>query len=253
MSEKDTLAAPAAPGRGRATGDPAAGEPATSEPAAGGPAPTRPRWLVGLLASVCAVALLVAGGAVAVIGGLGRSQVPGATSVDAGFARDMQVHHLQATTMAGWVRDHGRDPVIRSLGYDIETQQLREAGMFGGWLAAWGLPASTDQEPMAWMAGSGHMGMGSSGSSGLMPGMVTSAELAKLRTLTGTPLDVYFLQLMIRHHQGGLPMAEYAAQHASEDFVRIAAQKMADAQQAEIVNMERLLRARGGTPLPAPG
>lgn len=226
------------------------GIPPAGAPTMTGSAPARPsRWLVGLLAAVSAVALFVAGGAVAVLSGLGHSSAPGDTSVDAGFARDMQVHHLQATTMAGWVRDHSQDPVIRSLGYDIESQQFREVGMFSGWLAAWGLPASTDHEPMAWMASSDPMQMGSGGQ---MPGMASSAELAKLRSLTGRPLDRYFLQLMIRHHEGGLPMAGYAAQHASADYVRLAAQKMVAAQQAEIVNMEQLLRARGGTPLPAP-
>jgi uncharacterized protein (DUF305 family) len=83
--------------------------------------------------------------------------------------------------------------------------------------------------------------------------MATTAELARLKSLSGAELDRYFLQLMIRHHQGGIPMARYAAEHAGTDYVRTAARKMADAQSVDIVNMERLLRALGGTPLPPPG
>ena len=40
--------------------------------------------------------------------------------------------------------------------------------------------------------------------------MATDAELAKMRTLTGRALDIDFLQLMLRHHQGGSAMAQYA-------------------------------------------
>ena len=65
----------------------------------------------------------------------------------------------------------------------------------------------------------------------------------------GKPLDVYFLQLMIRHHRGGLEMAQYGAAHASEPYVRDLAGKIVTAQQAEVVTMEQLLRERGGTPL----
>ena len=85
-----------------------------------------------------------------------------------------------------------------------------------------------------------------------MPGMATQAEVDKLQTMTGKAMDVYFLQLMLRHHQGGLPMAQYGAEHASESYVRNAAQKMVAGQSAEIVLMERLLRERGASPLPPP-
>ena len=49
-----------------------------------------------------------------------------------------------------------------------------------------------------------------------MPGMATEDELANLRALSGTAFDVEFLRLMIRHHQGGLDMAQYAAEHADD-------------------------------------
>ena len=57
---------------------------------------------------------------------------------------------------------------------------------------------------------------------------------------------------MIRHHQGGLPMAPYAAAHASEPAVRRLARTIAETQTAETQTMTQMLTARGGTPLPAP-
>jgi hypothetical protein len=56
--------------------------------------------------------------------------------------------------------------------------------------------------PMLWMAGdpaSGGMIMTVS-ADGLMPGMATKDELAKLRAATGRDLDILYSQLMIRHH-----------------------------------------------------
>jgi uncharacterized protein (DUF305 family) len=140
--------------------------------------------------------------------------------------------------------------VVRTLAYDIETSQFNQVGQMQGWLDAWGLPPANPGTPMAWMGGSDDMGSMSMSASGLMPGMATQAEVTKLQTMTGKAMDVYFLQLMLRHHQGGLPMAQYAAAHASEPYVRNAAQKMAEGQSAEIVLMEQLLRQRGGSPLP---
>ncbi len=78
---------------------------------------------------------------------------------------------------------------------------------------------------MTWMGDDdahmdGHAGHGTAGhdsagaGSGPMPGMATSEELAALRAASGPELDVLFLQLMLRHHEGGLPMMEYGAEHA---------------------------------------
>ena len=47
-----------------------------------------------------------------------------------------------------------------------------------------------------------------------MPGMASPAEMDRLVNLTGNRLDVQFLRLMTRHHEGGLPMAKDAARHA---------------------------------------
>jgi uncharacterized protein (DUF305 family) len=206
----------------------------------------RPRWLLAVLAVLAAAALLVIGGGLAVIAGIGGNRPPGEPSVDAGFARDMTTHHAQAVQMAQVVRDTGTDPQVRLLAYDIETQQLGQMGQMRGWLQTWGLTQESDVPPMAWMSSHDH---GAVASGGLMPGMATTAELDKLRALSGRPLDVYFLQLMIRHHEGGLPMARDAATHATLPYVRDLASRMAQAQQVEVVTMEQMLRERGGHPL----
>jgi uncharacterized protein (DUF305 family) len=210
---------------------------------------SRPSGLTTALIAVIALAVLAVFGAGGYLLGHRTAAMPDSNSVDAGFAWDMSVHHLQAVTMAGYVRDHTTDGVIRELAYDIETSQFNQVGQMQGWLDTWGLPPQNPNPQMAWMTGSGHEHMSGDG---LMPGMATQAQVDKLETMTGKPMDVFFLQLMLRHHQGGLPMAQWATAHASEPYVRNAAQKMATGQGAEIVLMEQLLRERGASPLPPP-
>jgi uncharacterized protein (DUF305 family) len=64
--------------------------------------------------------------------------------------------------------------------------------------------------------------------------------------------DVEFLRLMMRHHQGGTGMAEYAAEHAENAAVRDLAEAIVSSQSAETDLMTAMLSERGGTPLPAP-
>jgi uncharacterized protein (DUF305 family) len=202
-----------------------------------------PRWLLVVLGLVCAVALLGAGAALTVVTGVGTDRPPAVDSVDAGFARDMATHHRQAVLMAQRDRDDGADPAVRLMAFDIETGQQSQVGQMLGWLESWDQTPQTDIDPMSWMDHAVEPGQ-------LMPGMATTAELARLKSLSGKPLDVYFLQLMIRHHKGGLEMAQYGAAHASEPYVRDLAGKIVTAQQNEVVTMEQMLRERGAEPLP---
>jgi uncharacterized protein (DUF305 family) len=212
------------------------------------PAGTRLRLV--LIALIATASLVAAAGAGYLAGHHKKgSTLPGVSSVDAGFAWDMSVHHRQAVTMAGYTRDHTTDGAIKELAYDIETSQFNQVGQMQGWLDTWGLPSQNPNAQMAWMAASGHDHISSDG---LMPGMATEAQMTKLQTLTGKALDVYFLQLMLHHHQGGLPMAQWGAGHASEPYVRNAAEKMAVSQGNEILMMEQMLRERGSSPLPPP-
>jgi uncharacterized protein (DUF305 family) len=222
------------------------------------------RWLTGLLAAVITLGLLAAGGGLAVALGIGRSEQPAADSVDAGFARDMSRHHLQAVEMANLALTRSTDGDVQRLAFDISSTQTNQVGRMQGWLTLWGLPL-TGGNPMSWMADDAmaddamaghdmsHMAEPAAEADGaVMPGMATETELTQLRALTGTPFDVMFLQLMIRHHQGGLEMAQYGEQHAAEAVVRGLAGSIVAAQTAETATMEKMLQARGGTPLPAP-
>jgi uncharacterized protein (DUF305 family) len=211
--------------------------------------PSRNPLRAALLA-VIAVGLVLLGGGLSVLLGLGWTADPTADSVDAGFSRDMGRHHLQGVEMANLVPSRSEDREVRQLAFDISSTQTNQAGRMQGWLELWELPLYFG-ETMDWMGDGGHAGHGTEPGV-LMPGMATEEELANLRGLSGTPFDVEFLRLMIRHHQGGLDMADYAAEHAGEPAVGDLAQAIAKSQTAETTTMADMLAARGGTPLPAP-
>jgi uncharacterized protein (DUF305 family) len=220
-------------------------------PAAGDDPVDSNRRLRRILIAVMAVAALAAVVAGSFYWGTkaapDKNAMPTVNSVDAGFARDMATHHQQAVTMAGYVRDNPSNRNVANLAYDIETSQMIQLGEMTGWLDTWGI-SRTSGTPMSWMPGGQHM----VSADGLMPGMATPAQMAKLQTLHGTAMDILFLQLMIHHHQGGVEMARYATEHAQEPYVRTLAGHMLAAQSTEIIEMEQLLRQLGGTPLPPP-
>lgn len=183
---------------------------------------------------------------------------PGADSVEVGFAQDMSVHHLQAVTMANWARDHSTDPLIRQLAFDIGSTQLEQVGRMKGWLMLWGQPEQAIDEYMTWMSGPSGHGHGAMSAAAEpadappMPGMATTEELARLRSLSGTELDVYFLQLMLRHHRGGTDMARYAKEHSSLRAVDVLTTSMLRSQGAEMDLMRKMLTERDAQPLPFP-
>jgi uncharacterized protein (DUF305 family) len=220
--------------------------PATTSPAAGG------RGLRTALLAVIGVGLLLLGGGLAVALGIGGDSKPAADSVDVGFSRDMSAHHLQAVEMANLALERSTDDAVRGLAFDISSTQQNQVGRMQGWLALWGY-SLTGGEQMAWMAGDEHAAhYAVSTADGLMPGMATDDELARLRSATGKDFDVLFLQLMIRHHQGGTEMAEYGQTHAGEWAVRRLATTIIESQTGETNLMVSMLDERGAEPLPAP-
>lgn len=216
------------------------------------------RWVRPLLAVAAAVALLLLGAAGGLLIGLPGSSrtsaTPTADSVDVGFAQDMTVHHQQAVEMASWERDHTTDPALAQLASDIEATQNSQVGRMQGWLELWGAAALPVGGYMTWMsAPDGHDHMSAAMPAGgvtTMPGMASTEDLTALRAATGRPLDVLFLQLMLRHHEGGASMLQYGAVHATTPQVRNLAAQMLSSQTTEAGYMRQLLAERGGQPLP---
>ncbi|QHD85497.1 DUF305 domain-containing protein [Gordonia sp. JH63] len=258
--------------------------------------------------------LLALGGAALLLFGLGLGLLiqasladdstgddsPAANSAAVGFAQDMTRHHEQGVELAAIELEHGTDPEVRSMAFDILTAQSNEIGQMQSWLTRWGQPVTNPGATMAWMghggseadghdhsdpadhsAGGhdhGHGGDGSSDHGDMdhgdmdhgdmsapasgaaesdaeqppMPGMATSAEMEQFRAMRGPEVDIRFLQLMLRHHEGGLHMMEYAADPANVEqaYVRDLASSMKRTQDKEIAIITQMLALRGAQPLP---
>lgn len=197
---------------------------------------------------ILVVALVTLGGVIAfrtaATPGTTSSTYPTENSADAGFARDMQVHHAQAVEMSFLIRDRSDDQLIRSMALDIATTQQQQAGQMYAWLELWGLPQTGADPAMTWVGGDTMEGMDHSAMSDSMPGMATEAELAQLRDANGREAEVLWLELMIRHHRAGVEMARAALDLAEHPEVRQLATAVDTSQQSEIDIMQQLLEER---------
>ncbi|MBD8702590.1 DUF305 domain-containing protein [Frigoribacterium sp. CFBP9039] len=188
---------------------------------------------------------------------------PGTESVEAGFSRDMQVHHEQAVRMAMIVRDRTDDPATRSMAYDMALTQSQQAGQMFAWLELWGVPQAPSEPTMTWMSrptldGSygdhEHTPSGGAGGSatpvathepgGPMPGLATDEQLAALEAASGVEAERMFLTLMIAHHRGGVEMADAVLARSENRQVRVFATGMVQSQESEIDAMEDMLAER---------
>lgn len=174
------------------------------------------------------------------------------SSAEAGFARDMQTHHLQGAEMALLIRDRTSDDEVRYLATDLLLTQQQQSGQLFGWLNSWGLPQASTDDAMHWMSAprdadnheqmQGH----SSGDDEVMamPGLATPAQISELTAATGADADVLFLELMITHHEGALTMSDAVIQRGEDPMVLTFADVIATSQRLEIEQMRDMLTAR---------
>lgn len=170
---------------------------------------------------------------------------PATTSPEAGFARDMATHHQQAIDMSFVVRDRTDNTEVRNLAFDIINTQANQRGMMMGWLEQWGLTQNSPDQPMAWMK----MAPYAAHDGSLMPGMATNAQLDQLRGLSGKAAEVFYLQLMVEHHKGGVAMAQGYVDIAQNAAEKRLAQSMVAGQTSEIQLITGMLAERGAKPL----
>lgn len=193
-------------------------------------APRRPGLGPTVLAALLLAALL------ALATGWWLTRPPGEGSPEVAFARDMSYHHEQAVELALIIRDRTADDSLRTLATDIVLTQQAQIGQMGGWLEAWGRPLAGAEAPMQGM--------------GLMMGMAAQSDVNALRELPLAEAEVSFLQLMLRHHQGGVFMAEDVLKATGRPEVKRLAQAIVAGQQNEIGLMREMLALRGAAALP---
>ncbi|WP_329246267.1 DUF305 domain-containing protein [Actinoallomurus sp. NBC_01490] len=155
--------------------------------------------------------------------GPGSATVAGHNAQDVMFAQMMIPHHQQAITMARQAATRASSPEVERLARQIEQAQGPEIQKMTGWLRTWGASASP--------GGGMHMG----------DGMMSDQDMKKLGTLSGKAFDKAFLEMMVKHHQGAIAMAETEQAQGSFPDAKAMAKSIVTSQSAEITTMRRLL------------
>ncbi|GAA4360936.1 DUF305 domain-containing protein [Paeniglutamicibacter cryotolerans] len=146
-------------------------------------------------------------------------------SADTMFAQMMLPHHEQAVEMSDiMLAKTSLDPQIAMLARDIKKAQGPEIQKMTTWLTGWGEPTTM------------------SGSHG-MDGMMTDADLEKLKAAQGNEASTLFLSQMIKHHQGAVEMARSEVTDGKDADAVALAKSIVSSQGSEIKDMKDLLTA----------
>jgi len=165
----------------------------------------------------------------------------GATPADVKFMQGMIHHHAQAIDMTELLKTRTQSEDMKKLGLRIQVSQTDEIRMMQRWLQAHGQEAPDPHAmhmPGMIMPGMDHGPM--------MAGMLTPEEMVRLAGLKGLEFDRFFLQGMIKHHEGAITMVKelFASPGAAQDsaIYAFASDVVAD-QQMEIDRMSGMLAA----------
>lgn len=166
---------------------------------------------------------------------------------DVRFMQGMIPHHAQALVMAAMSPTHGASPQLALLSRKIMRSQQDEIDLMSTWLQDRGEKVPDPRDPHAGMDMSmpGHMM--------LMPGMLTTEQLAQLDSARDTEFDTLFLTFMIRHHEGAIGMVKTlfdTAGGGQEPEIFGYATGVDSDQRAEIARMQAMLFTITGSACP---
>ena len=152
---------------------------------------------------------------------------------DVEFATMMIPHHAQAISMADLALKQATDPKVKALAPNIKAAQGPEIERMSGWLTGWGapVPGADGGSDMSGMEGMGDQ----------TGGMMSDKEISSLNNATGAAFDRMWLQMMVKHHQGAVEMAETALHEGANPQAKKLARSIIDSQSAEIAEMKSIL------------
>jgi len=152
----------------------------------------------------------------------------GFNDVDVMFAQGMIPHHQQAVEMADMALAGSAyaSTEVKDLAQRIKNAQAPEIATMKGWLTEWNMPLE-----MSGMGGMSHM-----------TGVMSDEEMASLMNLTYAEFDKMWLELMIKHHQGALDMANSVKSSGTNSAALMLADQIIGGQTSEIAEMQMLLK-----------
>jgi uncharacterized protein (DUF305 family) len=139
------------------------------------------------------------------------------------FLQMMIPHHEQAVVMSKLASSQGASPEVLKLADAIAAAQGPEIEQMRTWL----------EDSGAGTAMGGHAMH--------MDGVLSDEQMAELSNAKGADFDRLYLEGMIGHHEGAITMAQDVIDNGENPTVIALAQKIIDAQTAEIAQMKRML------------
>ena len=171
-------------------------------------------------------------------------------NADVTFAQQMIPHHAQAIRMAELAPQRASSAQVKQLAAAIQGAQQPEIDQMTAMLKNWGAPVpevpatnGSDSSGMGDMSGMDH-GSGAPAQAGMdhgsMQGMMSGSQMTQLSQASGAAFDRQFLSLMIAHHEGAVQMSSIELRDGSNPEAKALAQKITDAQNAEIAQMRQM-------------
>lgn len=139
------------------------------------------------------------------------------TTHDRMFADTMTKHHRDGIEMARLAVDKAQSAELRSMAQKMIAEQERQIGQMQ---SLRGDGPMTTHEQMQRMPG-------------MMPESEMQRDMARLRDATGVAFDLAFTEVMPKHHQGGVVLAQDEIRNGSNDGLQAVAREIADMQSRE--------------------
>lgn len=141
---------------------------------------------------------------------------------DLQFLDTMIEHHQDAVDMAKPIVEKTDNAELKAFAKKIIADQNKEISQMKEWRKKWfaGKPAAMNAE---------------------MPGMMDSMrgmKMKKMEAAGGKQLDLRFLDMMTKHHQGAITMSNEALDKAEREEIKTLANQIIKAQEAEIKQMQ---------------
>lgn len=148
----------------------------------------------------------------------------------------MVPHHELGVRLIDIAAMQADDVRLRELAFEMSGYHVSELVLLRRWRATWSLSPGSPRSPDA-----AHRDHGADGALG----MLDESEIADLTARLGTDFDRRWLQLMIRHHEGGVAMADDELAAGRSHPARQLAAQIAAVQRQQIRAMQSLLTLLG--------
>ena len=124
--------------------------------------------------------------------------------------------------MAELAQDKAATEDLKSMAAQMVKGESQTVGTLQGWLKTWGKPASGDMAVMT------------------MPGAMTDKDMDMLKSMSGMDFDMMFAQMMVKHHEGSIQMAQDEQAKGASAEAKAMAADMVKTQQAQVSELRKI-------------